>query len=71
MGYSFSDFLSDITLPERTLQEEFRGTIKDAGSAVGGVIKDTGSSLSGVFSSLSLPLAVGGVAFLFIMMSKK
>ena len=71
MGYSFSDFLSDITLPERTLQEEFRGTIKDAGSVVGGVISQTGTSLSGVFSSLSLPLAVGGVAFLFIMMSKK
>ena len=71
MTYSFSDFLSDLTLPTRELEQQFGSTLKDAGSAVGGVIKDTGSSLSGVFSSLSLPLAVGGVAFLFIMMSKK
>ena len=71
MTYSFGDFMGDITLPTRMLEDEFRGTIKDAGSAVGGVISTTGTSLSGVFSSLSLPLMVGAGAFLFIMMNKK
>ena len=71
MGYSFGDFLSDITLPTRELEQQFGSTIKDAGGAVGGVISQTGTSLSGVFSSLSLPLMVGAGAFLFIMMNKK
>ena len=60
MGYSFGDFMQDITLPEQI----FMGTVSS-------VAKTAGSTVQSVASSLSLPLMIGGGAILLIMLNKK
>ena len=71
MGFTFGDFMQDITLPLQIEAGVINNVVSTAGGVATSVTSTIGSSLSSVASSLSLPLMIGGGAILLIMLNKK
>ena len=78
MGYSFDDFLDDVSPVGNFIGKEIDKTVSLPGQIVGGVsgflnniVNTAGSTLTNLGQSLSMPLLVAGGAVILIMMNKK
>jgi hypothetical protein len=78
MGYSFNDFLNDVSPigigiqdAINTPQKLIAGTLNNGINTIGGVISQGISTAGGVLNNLSMPLLLLGGGVIMIMMNKK